>query len=159
MQAWLERRCRVTGCLCYFTTGISRKTLYVFIPSPASFLHHVPTFVLMICCTHSPKWLGFSNFTGHWHTYVSDALIRMQKRRARRIAGAHLTRQEEPALIYFCRLTINSDNIFIHGCIFSSTNESLSATQGVVAAARRLKSQLCVALIKQIWMHIAYWAP
>lgn len=87
-QGWLEwRRVAADGCCAVrtfpsllHTNGISRQTLYVFIPSSASFLHHVPTFVFMICCVHCPKWLGFSNFTGHWHTYVSDALIRMQKK-------------------------------------------------------------------------------
>lgn len=76
----------VVAVLCFasriYTNSVSTKTLYVFIHSPASFLCHVPTFIFMICCAHSPKWLGFSNFTGHWHTYVSDALIRMQKKAA-----------------------------------------------------------------------------
>lgn len=55
------------------------QTFNVFIRSPASFLRNVPTFILMICCSDSSNDRGFSHFTGHWHTYVCDALIRMQR--------------------------------------------------------------------------------
>lgn len=158
-QGWLEwRRVTADGCCARWTfPSLSPKSLYVFIHSPASFLRHVPTSISMICCAHCPKWLGFSNFTGHWHTYVSDALIKMQKAAAASDCRCSLDQTRATGINIF----LQTDDTFrqhIYSWLHFLLNKwvSFSATQGVVAAACRQKSQLCVALIKQIWMHMIF---